>query len=152
MNNISIKLAQIPDISKIALLFDAYRQFYEQASDIELATNFLRLRLKNNESVILMAENNNQQIVGFCQLYPSFCSVIAKPTYVLSDLFVDSEMRNLGIGRGLLEAAHQYAANNKVARLELTTAKDNVIAQALYEAMGWVRDEIFYTYHKTVRG
>ena len=46
-------------------------------------------------------------------------------------------------------AAHNYAANNGMARLDLTTAKDNVKAQALYESLGWVRDEVFFAYSKT---
>ena len=61
-------------------------------------------------------------------------------------------MRKLGIGKMLLEAAHLQAIINKVTRLDLTTAKDNVAAQTLYESMGWVRDEIFYTYNKTIHG
>ncbi len=152
MNNISIKLMQLQDIADIAPLFDAYRQFYQQAPDLELATNFLKSRFMDKESIILMAESHDQKIVGFCQLYPSFCSVIAKPIYILSDLFVSSDMRKLGIGKMLLEAAHLQAIINKVTRLDLTTAKDNIAAQALYKSMDWVRDEIFYTYNKTLRG
>jgi len=30
--------------------------------------------------------------------------------------------------------------------LQLETAKDNVTGQALYEKLGYVRDEVFYTY------
>ncbi|MES2676292.1 MAG: GNAT family N-acetyltransferase [Pseudomonadota bacterium] len=151
MQNISIEIAQLDDVVRIAPLFDAYRQFYEQVSDKELAINFLSSRLKNNESVILMAENNEQQAVGFCQLYPSFCSVIAAPIYVLYDLFVDAKMRQLGIGKQLMQAAHQHALMNNFARLDLTTAKNNFTAQALYESLGWIKDEIFYSYNKTVR-
>ena len=47
-------------------------------------------------------------------------------------------------------AAHEYAANNDMARLDLSTAKNNLAAQALYESLGWVRDEIFYTYNKEI--
>ena len=31
---------------------------------------------------------------------------------------------------------------------DLTTAKTNLPAQALYESMGWIRDEVFYTYNR----
>ncbi len=151
MNNISIKLAQLDDVVRIAPLFNAYRQFYEQLCNEELAINFLTSRLKNNESVILMAENNDQHIVGFCQLYPSFCSVIAAPIYVLYDLYVTPKMRHLGVGKRLMKAAHQHALSNGFKRLDLTTAKNNFTAQALYESLGWIKDEIFYSYNKTVR-
>ncbi len=147
---ITIKTATLNDIENIAPLFDAYRQFYEQPSDIEAATDFLRTRLEKQESIILFAENNEQQVIGFCQLYPSFCSVIAKPIYVLYDLFTSPAARNHGAGKALLNAAHQHAQTNGIARLDLTTAKNNTIAQSLYESLGWVRDTIFYTYNKTV--
>ena len=35
-------------------------------------------------------------------------------------------------------------------RLDLTTAKTNLPAQAAYEALGWVRDEVYFTYSKAV--
>ena len=47
-------------------------------------------------------------------------------------------------------AAHEYAAIHNMARLDLTTAKNNHAAQALYESLGWVRDEVFYTYSKEI--
>jgi ribosomal protein S18 acetylase RimI-like enzyme len=35
-------------------------------------------------------------------------------------------------------------------RLDLTTAKTNTPAQAAYEALGWVRDELYFAYSKSV--
>jgi ribosomal protein S18 acetylase RimI-like enzyme len=34
--------------------------------------------------------------------------------------------------------------------MDLTTAKTNLAAQSLYQALGWVRDEVFYAYNKHV--
>ncbi len=147
---LSIRRAAITDLNQLAQLFDAYRQFYEQTSDITLASVFIAERINKQESVILVAENEKQQLLGFCQIYPSFCSVIAAKIGVLYDLFVDSSARKTGTGRALMLAAHEYAANNGMARLDLTTAKDNLKAQALYESLGWVRDEVFYTYSKEI--
>ena len=48
-------------------------------------------------------------------------------------------------------AAQEYATNNGLARLDLTTAKNNVKAQVLYESLGWVRDEVFYAYYKQLK-
>jgi hypothetical protein len=53
MTPIIIK-AGIGDVETIAPLFDAYRIFYEQETDITAATNFLSERLTKNESVILL--------------------------------------------------------------------------------------------------
>lgn len=146
------RLATISDLEVVASLFDAYRQFYAQAPDLALATRFIRERMENRESVILLASNAAQQAIGFCQLYPSFCSVEAKPIYALYDLFVVPEARRTGAGRVLLLAAEQLAREHGKARMDLTTAKTNVAAQAAYESLGWVRDDVFYAYSKVVEG
>ena len=149
-----IREATSSDIKALAALFDAYRQFYQQAPNIELAKSFISSRLNNKDSIILVDENlvdkNNEKLIGFCQIYPSFCSVIAAPIGVLYDLFVDSTARKTGAGKALMLAAHEVAASNGFARLDLTTAKTNLAAQALYELLGWVRDEMFYTYNKEI--
>jgi ribosomal protein S18 acetylase RimI-like enzyme len=132
-------------------LFDLYRKFYEQAPDLALAKNFITARLINKDSVIFVAENGENKLVGFCQIYPSFCSVAAAKIGVLYDLFVDNSTRKTGAGRALMLAAQEYAANNGMARLDLTTAKNNVNAQALYESLGWLRDEVFYAYNKEIK-
>jgi ribosomal protein S18 acetylase RimI-like enzyme len=46
----------------------------------------------------------------------------------------------------LLKAAEARAAADGKARMDLTTAKTNNAAQSLYESLGWVRDEVFYSY------
>lgn len=155
---ITTRQAIISDNEQIAVLFDCYRQFYHQAPDILLAKTFITERIKNHESVIFVAEtltensaeNDAKQLIGFCQIYPGFCSVAAAKIGVLYDLFVVESARKLGAGRALMLAAHEYAKENGMARLDLTTAKDNVTAQALYESLGWERDEVFYTYSKNL--
>jgi len=146
----NIRPASSNDLEQLAILFDQYRQFYEQTPDIALAKSFIAERLNKQDSVILVAENEAKKLIGFCQIYPSFCSVAAAKIGVLYDLFVDASTRKTGTGRALMLAAHEYAANNGFARLDLSTAKNNHAAQALYESLGWVRDEIFYTYNNEI--
>jgi len=152
MSAVSVRLAAEPDLAAVAALFDAYRQFYEQPADAALALQFIGDRMRRQESMILVAQSAGatQSIVGFCQLYPSFCSVIAQPIYTLYDLFVAPEARKTGAGRALMLAAHERARQQGFARLDLSTARTNHKAQALYESLGWVRDEVFLYYNKAV--
>ena len=150
MSSIITKIATIVDLDATASLFDAYRQFYEQTPNLALATKFIRDRIQKNESVILLATNELQQVIGFCQLYPTFCSVEAKPIYSLYDLFVIPEARRSGAGKILLQKAESLAAERGMVRMDLTTAKTNQPAQAAYETLGWVRDEFFYAYSKRI--
>lgn len=150
MSTIYTRIATLSDLDVIASLFDDYRQFYEQAPDLASAKSFIRDRLQNKDSVVLLASSEAQQVVGFCQLYPIFCSIEAKPIYSLSDLFVIPEARRLGAGKALLLAAERYSAESGRVKMELTTAKTNKTAQAAYESLGWLRDEVFYAYSKRV--
>lgn len=141
---ITIKRATITDIDAITKLFDAYRVFYEQASDLEGAKNFLTARMEKGESVIFLAEKEGKA-VGFTQLYPMFSSVSMQSMYILNDLYVDGNERKQGIGEKLLVAAQNYAQANNLKGLALETAYDNP-AQKLYERLGWKKDEGFYHY------
>lgn len=150
MSSIVIRRASSDDSKQLARLFNDYRQFYEQPNNIDLAGSFIKARLLNHDSTIFVATDAQQKLIGFCQLYPTFCSVIAAPICVLYDLFVDASSRKVGAGKLLMLAAHEYAKANDFLRLDLTTAKTNLAAQALYESLGWVRDEVFYTYNKAI--
>ncbi len=134
----------------MARLFNDYRAFYEQPPDLALAKRFIDERIRANDSVIFVAESGSEKLAGFCQLYPSFCSVAAAPIYVLYDLFVSPTARRAGVATHLLKAAATRAKTDGKARMDLTTAKTNLKAQSLYESLGWRRDEVFYTYNLSI--
>ncbi|MGQ0429008.1 MAG: GNAT family N-acetyltransferase [Gammaproteobacteria bacterium] len=151
MAAVHTRLATLEDLDGVAPLFDAYRQFYQRPADLPLARHYLQERMQRQESVIVVAEDGAGRIVGFTQLYPTFCSVRAAPTFVLYDLFVAPDARGTGAGRALMQAAEAHAADAGAARLELSTAKTNTVAQGLYESQGWLRDDAFYVYNKALR-
>jgi len=148
--SIRTRIATESDLAAIAELFDSYRQFYEQAPDAQVAQRFIAERLRNHDSILLVAEEGDGDAVGFCQLYPSFCSIEAKPIYILSDLFVRPNARRSGAGTALLKAAEKYSSQNGRVKMELTTAKTNKVAQAAYQSLGWQQDEVFLAYGKRV--
>ena len=147
---LTIRKANFEDLNALAFLFDCYRQFYQQKADLALAKSFIAERISKQDSVIFVASNEAKNLIGFCQLYPSSCSVAAAKIGVLYDLFITETARKTGAGRALMLAAHEYAANNGMTRLDLSTAKNNHTAQALYESLGWQRDTVFYTYSKEI--
>ncbi len=138
--------ADISHLPEIANLFDAYRQFYEQKPDIELATRYIKARIDNNESVIYLAQDASGKGIGFTQLYPTFCSVAAQNVWVLYDLFVAHHARRQGVAEQLLTKARKLGVETKSAWLKLETGVMNKPGQALYEKQGWERDTEFHTY------
>ena len=133
---ILIRRGTLDDLDTIAPLFDLYRSFYQQPSDLALARDFIALRLRRQESVILIAERDGTA-VAFTQLFPSFSSVRAGRSWILNDLYVRADARRNGIARALLQAAADFARADGAIRLELETDPDNRSAQALYRHMGW---------------
>jgi ribosomal protein S18 acetylase RimI-like enzyme len=145
-----VRVATAADASRIAPLFDAYRQFYGLPSDRPLAQRYLAERLALGESVVLVAEATDGTPLGFVQMYPTFSSLHASRVFVLYDLYVDAAARRGGVARRLMEAAvHEARAAGAVA-LTLQTAKSNLAAQRLYESLGWRRDEEFREYGLTL--
>ena len=147
---ITVKKAAIEDVSIVALLFDAYRQFYKQPTDVEAAAEFISARLQNNESVIFIAFDN-EDAVGFTQLYPIFTSVGMKKTWLLNDLYVAATARGKGAATALLDAAKELGLATNSKWLLLETANDNFNAQKLYEKNNWQKVEqyCFYTFQLT---
>ena len=142
----TVRRALAEDAALVAPLFDAYRVFYGQGSDLAGAQAFLSERLRLNESVVFLAELASGVTAGFTQLYPAFTSVGMGRVWLLNDLFVAQEARRMGVSTALLGAARQHGLATGAARLVLTTETDNFPAQASYEAHGWTRNERIYTY------
>nr|UXE45306.1 hypothetical protein Hi04_10k_c4606_00022 [uncultured bacterium] len=128
-------------------LFDEYRQFYKLPTNVGRATEYINARIAAGDSVVLVAADESEQLLGFTQLYPTWCSLLAGPVYVLYDLYVAARARRRGVARALLEAAAARARRDGKRRMTLATAKTNVNAQALYESLGWERDNEFYVYN-----
>jgi ribosomal protein S18 acetylase RimI-like enzyme len=144
---IEVRQATLEDLPEVAALFDAYRQFYELPADLPVARAYMQERLAARDSVVLVATRpGSRALLGFCQLYPSRCSLLAAPIYILYDLFVAPPARGGGAARALMQAATERARQDGKARMELQTARTNHGARALYAALGWQLDETFLTY------
>ncbi|WP_173918631.1 N-acetyltransferase [Halobacillus sp. Marseille-Q1614] len=137
--------AAIEDLEGVSNLFNLYRVFYQQPSDIEGAKTYIKNRMDNKDSVIFVVKEKNKYL-GFTQLYPVFSSISMKRAWILNDLYVDSEARKQGIGELLLHKAKDYAIETGANSISLSTSPDNDSAQRLYEKNGYIRDSQFYYY------
>jgi GNAT superfamily N-acetyltransferase len=146
MKPITIRQAVLTDLDALVPLFDCYRQFYGCVSDLTAAREFLKARFQHGESVLFLASDEDNPL-GFTQLYPSFSSISLSRTFILNDLFVAPAGRRQGIATRLLAAAADYARNINAVRLSLSTEITNETAQALYQSAGWQQDEQFLVYH-----
>lgn len=126
-------------------LFNAYREFYGQSSDLQQAEQFIQERVMGAESIIFLAYLEEEP-VGFAQLFPVFSSVAMKRAFLLNDLFVAKQARKQGVAQALMEQCYSYCQQEDARYMMLETARDNVQAQKLYEKMGMMIDETVYYY------
>lgn len=151
MNQINVRQATLADLEALIPLFSGYREFYGRTTDQASVREFLLARFNHGESVLFIAHEGKDP-VGFTQLYPSFSSVSMARVFVLNDLFVREHARKLGVGTKLIAAAAAFSKAVGAIRLTLSTATTNSVAQSVYEAAGWKRDEQFFVYHLALEG
>lgn len=146
---IMIRQATIHDLDQLTKLFDLYRQFYKLESNALASKIFLEERLKNQQSIIFVSGlvKKPELINAFVQLYPTFSSLYLRKSWILNDLFVDPEHRRQGLAEELLKKSVNFSKDSGARLVMLQTARDNFVAQKLYEKLGWVRDEKFYSYY-----
>ena len=137
--------ATMEDLEGVSYLFNLYRVFYQQSSNLEGAETYIKQRLKNKDSVIFVVKQDHKY-VGFTQLYPTFSSVSMKSAWILNDLYVDERARKHGVGEMLLHKAKAFAIATGAKSISLKTALDNYSAQRLYEKNEYVKDLQFYHY------
>lgn len=136
----NIRQATIADIELLIPLFDGYRKFYRQESDIDGARRFLKERINNRESVIYIAfAESIENPIGFTQLYPIFSSTTMERMLLLNDLFIDPEYRGKGVGKALIDTAKDLCRKTPQKGVVLQTEPTNP-AQRLYEREGFTID------------
>ena len=141
-----IQVATDVDLDELTELFGAYLRFYEVAKPQAQVRDFLAARLRNSDSTILLARDRLGVAQGFVQLYAFFSSLALQPAWLLSDLYVSEQARRQGVGETLMNAARAHAEAAGACGLQLETAESNLPGQTLYERLGYVRDEVFFTY------
>lgn len=136
--NIEIRKIDKDEYRLVADMFNKYRVFYKQASDLELAKEYLRERLSNNEAQVFLAYDSiASEFLGFTLLYARFSSVSTIKNWHIGDLYVEPNQRKRGIGQKLLQTAVDFATEQKAKFVSLNTAKDNFTAQKVYEDFGF---------------
>ena len=144
---IGIRQAQHKDLDVLAELFNDYRRFYKQKDNPLQATQFMQQRLIKQDSTIFVAEADKGQIMGFCQLYPTWSSVSMQKAWIFNDLYVREDSRKLGIGKQLIEHLLNFCRQDKAAWVTLQTAKDNTAGQSLYKKLGFVEEGHYLTFN-----
>jgi ribosomal protein S18 acetylase RimI-like enzyme len=147
---IEVRQAVSTDVGVTSELFGGYLEFYGVTAEPDRVRSFLSARIAQRDSVILLAEAKNQPALGFAQIYPTFSSLSLSPAWILSDLFVRSRARRVGVARALIRACLAEARQAGAVSIELKTAHDNDPARHLYEIEGFEKETKFVCYQSQI--
>jgi ribosomal protein S18 acetylase RimI-like enzyme len=120
-------------------LFNQYNISSCETGQEKLFTNRMPEQMFNGEPVLFIVLTNcpEQIPVGFIQLYSTCSSANATYVTIVHDMYVLPDYRKNGIGLRLIEAAVRFAIHSKSALIQLETLQDNLIAQKLFESVGF---------------
>ncbi len=139
--------ATLEHLDLLTPMFIKYREFYGELPLPDSSRKFLENRLKRKESVIYMAlADEEDRLLGYCQLYPSFSSLSLKRVWILNDIYVAEEARRQLVADRLLQTAKKMAKDTNAIRLRVATSQNNLAAQKTYESIGFREDTVFKNY------
>lgn len=132
-------------LDQLTPMFIHYRELYGAMPQLDASREYLAERLNKQEAIILLAFEEDT-LLGFCLVYPSFSSVSLRPMWILNDLYVAEPVRRKQVAKQLLKAIAQQARDNNAVRLRVSISASNEIAQRLYEAAEFSEDQNFRNY------
>ncbi|AMR65756.1 MULTISPECIES: GNAT family N-acetyltransferase [Pseudomonadaceae] len=139
--------ATLEHLDLLTPLFIKYREFYGELPFPDSSRKFLETRLKRKESVIYLAlADDEDKLLGYCQLFPSYSSLSLKRVWILNDIFVAEDARRMLVADRLLQTAKQMAKETNAVRMRVATSVSNEVAQKTYESIGFREDTRFKNY------
>ncbi|MDH4555150.1 GNAT family N-acetyltransferase [Pseudomonas sp. BN417] len=139
--------ATLEHLDLLTPLFVKYREFYGELPFPESSRKFLEKRLSRQESVIYLAlADEDDRLLGFCQLYPSFSSLALKRVWILNDIYVAEDARRQLVADRLLQTAKKMARETNAVRMRVSTSVSNEVAHKVYESIGFHEDTEFKNY------
>ena len=130
--------ATLEHLDLLTPLFVKYREFYGELPFPDSSKAFLEKRLRRKESVIYLAlADEEDKLLGFCQLYPSYSSLALKRVWILNDIYVAEDARRQLVADRLLQTAKNMAKETNAVRMRVSTSLDNEVAHKVYESIGF---------------
>ena len=122
------------DYSQWLNLWKGYQAFYQvELDDLVTETTFSRLLDETEEMYCLVVEDHQQKLIGLVHyIFHRSTWTVGNYCY-LQDLFVDQNVRTQGLGRKLIEAVYEKAAQQNCSRVYWLTHESNVQARQLYD-------------------
>jgi ribosomal protein S18 acetylase RimI-like enzyme len=136
---LTIRRAETDDAQRIGAVFDAaVREGWTYMGELAARPMFPpeewdeEVARHAPPNAMLVAINDDDRLIGFTAVHPTEGEMFL--------LFVDPDHAGCGVGRALLEAAHEVLRSAGCREAFLYTHEQNERAIAVYEAAGYRRD------------
>lgn len=97
--------------------------------------------LRDHPTTLVLLAMADEDAIGIAVCFFGFSTFAARPLLNIHDLAVSPEARGRGVGRSLLQAAQQHAAERGCCKLTLEVREDNLGARRLYRDFGFEPDD-----------
>lgn len=115
-------------------LLEQYRLSHGMLENPDRTLAFLTNRIRFSESIFFIAVNENQQALGFIQLYPRLSSLQLQRYWQLTDIFVSPNSNYAEVYAALIAKAKEFVRYTQSTRLVVEQGQQQ---QALLEAEGF---------------
>ncbi len=130
-----VRIATVNDAEQLNILNNEFN------GDGETSIDNIRNSLMNNKQEVVIVADEDDMLVGFVcvQLKKSFCYDDYMPE--ITEVYVKPTYRKKGIASDMIAFAESYCSKNySLHKYELLTGKENLVAQALYNKLGYIDD------------
>lgn len=125
-------------------LWRAYLAFYEHDLPAEQTNRTWNTLLADQGPYFGRVAELNGEIVGFAHFSRTVSTWEEYPDFYLEDLFVDTTVRGLGVGRALIDEVTRIACNQDASRVHWITKASNTTARKLYDDLATLSDFVIY--------
>ncbi|MBB4920703.1 GNAT family N-acetyltransferase [Streptosporangium saharense] len=135
---ISVERAVRADVPILAELIGEIEAYYGGVPSDDEYTGQITALLFGAHPVahVLLARAEDRQVLGMASYSFLWPAAGAEASLYLKELFVRPDARKRGVGRALMDALGQAAAETGCSRVEWTADHDNPAALAFYAALG----------------
>jgi len=143
-SNLEIKKVKTQDLD---FVYKSICELENEELDFEVFAAIFNENIANPNNLYLVAENENQGL-GFISFHTQnllhHCGRVGE----IQEFFINENHRGKGIGKQLVEKILQYAEENKLKSIEVTTNKRRVENVMIYENLGFTLSHNKFTIYK----
>ncbi|KIO52291.1 GNAT family N-acetyltransferase [Flavobacterium hibernum] len=143
-SNVQIRKVEKQDLD---FVYKAICELENEILNFEVFKEIFEENISNPKNLYLMAENENEGL-GFISFHTQnllhHCGLVGE----IQEFFIYQNYRSQGVGRQLISEVLDYANQNNLKSIEVTTNKRRVENVAIYENLGFTLSHNKFTINR----